>query len=680
MDQSGQLTSLVPPSSNSPQPIYTPEAPKVTQSAPVSGAPTPFSNPFASAMAKTANSVAGQIVSPFANTVTAPKAPVEAPVSEPTTDALAKTAEIPDVPKTASNPNIINEEDETRPEGMISSEPTEATKNQRRIQNDAKFKPTIGKKYINWKLVRKIATISGAVAGGILVIVLLASLLRKVPSNKHTDTPYETDKVFVRERTSGGNYALFNKYNGARVTDFDYTSVEDFVDGYALVSDSNGQPGIIDSDGNEVIAFGDYASITGGGGAYLASVKDSKTVKIILGSGKQIAKVDNSAGGNLVTAANVPFFIFTKDGKKYTLYSARGDKIKTFDSSAKPSFDGSSNRKMTFVRYGDHVIILDSETYKMAAEVDYPNSYEVEKISSDKHYILLKNRDEEQALIAGDSYHSYGDQCSSLKLINDVAVGTNYVVCNPSGDDLTSYLISENGELTDTQLSHKMIFFTAVDYATLEDGRATIYRNDENVREVTGVTQLQIRGSGYFIERNDVSAGASTMFVGRAGDILYESKQGDRIVGSIGDSLIVLDAAKGAAYRVVNRNDELVAEIESYVGMKRIGADYALARSLDGEKSYLLSSSGNAKLIDYPCDPETVKHIEDEGLFVQYSIRDGKNTKKAWIFVAEDMTTVLDGITANKVKNMNGVLRVEKLGGTTEFFSANGTKFHIWTR
>ena len=280
MDQSGQITSSTPPNAGSPQPIFTPEAPKAETPAPASNAATPFMNPFASAMAKTANNVAGQIVSPFANTPAASKPTVEAPAAQPATDALAKNAEITEAPaiSTADNPNFVNNDDAVVPANVISSQPAEAEKKGRRIQNDAKFKPTIGKKYINWKLVRKIATISGAVVGGLLVVVLLVSLLRKVPSNKHTILPYDTDKVFVRERTSGGNYALFNKYNGARATDFDYTSVEEFIDGYALVNDPNGQPGIIDTEGNEVIAFGDYATITGGGGAYLATAKDSTRV------------------------------------------------------------------------------------------------------------------------------------------------------------------------------------------------------------------------------------------------------------------------------------------------------------------------------------------------------------------------------------------------------------------
>ena len=682
MDQSGQITSSTPPNAGSPQPIFTPEAPKAETPAPASNAATPFMNPFASAMAKTANNVAGQIVSPFANTPAASKPTVEAPAVQPATDALAKTAEIAETPAISAtdNPNFVNNDDAVVSPNVISSQPAEVEKTGRRIQNDAKFKPTIGKKYINWKLVRKIATISGAVVGGVLIVVLLVALIRKVPSNKHTATPYETDKVFVRERTSGGNYALFNKYNGARVTDFDYTSVEEFIDGYALVNDRNGQSGIIDTEGNEVVAFGDYATITGGGGAYLASVKNSKSAKILLGSGRQIAKVDNSAGGNLITSANVPFFILTKDGKKYTLYSARGDKIKTFDSSVKPSFDGGSNRKVAMVRYGDQVVILNSESYELIAEVEYPNSYEVEKISSDKRYILLKNRDEEQALIAGGKYHSYGDKCNNLKLINDAAIGTNYVICNTSADDLNSFMIDEEGELSDVELDYKKVFFTPADYAIREDGMATIYRNDESVYRTTNVTQLQIRGSGYYIERNDDENGAVAMFVSRTGDVLYESKRGDKVIGSVGESLLILDAAQGDAYRVINRNGEVLAEINSYSMMKRIGENYALARSYNNEKSYLLSSDGDVKMIDYPCSLETARYIDGEGIFVQYSIRDGKTSNYAWMFIAEDKTTVLDGIIANKIKNMNGVLRVEKLGGTTEFYSANGTKFHVWTR
>ena len=335
---------------------------------------------------------------------------------------------------------------------------------------------------------------------------------------------------------------------------------------------------------------------------------------------------------------------------------------------------------MTFVRYGDNVVILDSESYKLMAEVEYPNSYEVEKISTDKSYILLKNRDEEQALIAGNAFHSYGDKSSSLKLINDAAMGTNYVVCYASGDELTSYIIGADGELTDTMLDYKKAYFTTSDYAVRDNDMATVYHNGESVYKAAGVTQLQIRGSGYYIERNDEQNVSISALISRTGDVLYESKQGDRIMSSIGESLFILDAAQGEAYRVVNRNGEVVAEIGSYSTVKRIGENYALARSYDNEKSYLFSANGNVKLIDHPCSLETAKYIDGEGIFVQYSIRDGKTLNYAWMFVAEDMTTVLDGITANKVKNMNGVLRVEKLGGATEFYSANGSKFHVWTR
>ena len=692
MDQSGQQTPLMQSNAvfgaTPPEPIPAQSEPVAKPAAPVSGTSTPFTNPFASAMAKTANSVAGQFVSPFANTSAAQPAPIPAPEptpspQAPSEDALAKAAILDqDVASVVDDAPNIQPSEESKPDmagAITSGTDQEPTKMQRRIQNDAKFKPTIGKKYVNWKKVRKIATICGATVAGILVLILAVSLLQKVPSNKHTTLPYDTDKVFVRERSSGGSYALFNKYNGAKVTDFDYATISDFIDGYALVSDSKGQPGVINDDGEETIPFGEYATITGGGGAYIASVKDSKTAKILLGSGKQIAKVDNSAGGNLITAVNAPFFIFTKDGKKYSLYNARGDKIKTFESTGKPNFDGNSNRKLTFVRYGDHVIVLDSESYKIVAEVDYPESYEIDEYSSDKKFILLKNREEKQALIAGGTYHTY-DKCNNLRLNDNVATASIYVVCNNSDNEYTSVLIDENGELTDIVLDSRKAVFDVNNYAVRTDKMVEIFHDGEKVREIMDANSLQIKGNAYAVGYNDSKNGASSLYVNRMGDTLRESVVDEEIDNSVGESLFILRAASSMPHKVIDRQGKVLAELgsSSEYAITRLGSKYAIAPAFNNNQSYLLSADGTVKALDYKV--LTAKYIENQGILLSYNIQEGKLSRRVWSFIAEDMTTVFDKVAASKISNSKGVLKAELSNNSVDFYSINGTKFHTWSR
>ncbi len=651
---------------STPAPAPTPTAPAVVPH-----------TPFTGAVANAANAAAGKLVSPFANISSNVQIPT--PAANPSVEQIAKDA-LAKISETSASAPAANPESTTdatdEPNNVpveTSDEKTEAEapKTRNRIQNDAKYKPTIGKKRISPKQLKRIGIIAGASVAALLVIIFVVKLISIVPSSKHKLAPFDTNLVVVRQRKNGGSYGLFRKIDGAQISDFEYQSVSQFIDGYALAVNALGQYGVIDDEGQVSIPFGEYATITTAGGAYSATIKDSKTVKILLGSGKQIAKIENSAGGNLISNTNAPFFAFTKDGKNYTLYSARGDKVKSFESGARPFFESSSSKEIAFLRYGEHVVVLDCNNYKIITEADYSDSYSFSTASFDKRYIILKNREQKTLLLTPDGTHDHSDNCKMLNLLSDSNKGQNVLICKTK--DGTEKIIGENGELTDKETNYQTQFYTPQDYIYRNDkGTVEIRHNGEIVRTIENVSSSSLMGVGYSVVYNS-DTGVKNVYVSRDGKDLFEIDANRRLTDVIGGGLYLISAENNESL-VIDQNEEAKASVDSgSFSFKWVCPTVAAGVNKNEGKRYLFSTSGQVKEISYGKNTFSadsgVECLENGNVLIRET--------NGYSYLAPDLSPIVSEIPGSQYSYKEGFLRFAN-GGQTELYSENGTKFHTW--
>ena len=85
----------------------------------------------------------------------------------------------------------------------------------------------------------------------LLVFVMLLTI---TGCGSSTSSSSSNNAFFIKE---GSNYALFSD-SGNKLTNFDFTYAGNFVDGSALVKNSKGESGVINTSGAMVVPFGKY--------------------------------------------------------------------------------------------------------------------------------------------------------------------------------------------------------------------------------------------------------------------------------------------------------------------------------------------------------------------------------------------------------------------------------------
>ena len=159
----------------------------------------------------------------------------------------------------------------------------------------------------------------------IIIIILLAvagcafvgyKIFSKDKTKKENFDIKETTSFFLQNSVS--KYALFNE-NGKQLTEFLYTRVEDFVNGYAVV-EIDDQEGIINENGKMTVPLNKYKYITLKGGLYSVSEITEKSYNkyLIDGNGKILYDLDK-VDVNSFTDVDTYLIIELKEENKYTV-------------------------------------------------------------------------------------------------------------------------------------------------------------------------------------------------------------------------------------------------------------------------------------------------------------------------------------------------------------------------
>ncbi len=329
---------------------------------------------------------------------------------------------------------------------------------------------------------KRLAIIIAAIAAAASVITFLVVLIIVI-ANREIDI-FKTDAFFLPESSdSSAKYALF-KNDGRKLTDFEFTSVGGFVNGYSNVRNSDGKVGIIDHNGNMTVEFGKYEYIQALVGFYVVAEEKNQTTKpnIILGNGSVLAEeVEKYVGGS-----SAPYIAIKTEGDKYELYNALGNHLASFTSSKEPSINIDGLRTASSVSYDGGLIILSNKNYKPMKTIETSTSYAVYNATDDIKAIVFKESSSSSdnakyAIYENGKFTELGDRCKSIDISENTVNSKNYyLTCYDSNSDK---LLIRDGSVTDKKVAAYGTGYYVYDqdhYAYYDSSEKTIkiYVND----------------------------------------------------------------------------------------------------------------------------------------------------------------------------------------------------------
>ena len=326
----------------------------------------------------------------------------------------------------------------------------------------------------------------GAVAA-VLVGVGIYNIFHK-PSEEELMKahPDYTDAFYFKG--DDDKYALISK-EGKMLTDFEYEHAYDnFLDGYSVLSNDDGEYGIIKDNGKMSVKFGKYDSIMSIGGLYLVTKGEAENYKAhyITGSGKVV--INDIVDYNLKTAASNEYLTAFEYNKNVLIYNYKGKKITTL------KYDSDlfmhSEDVYSVISSGGKVVIVNAQTGKVLANFKDKETYCINGVNEDGSIISINTCD--------NSYLNFADEEEDFKLIvngkvvdtesecDSVSVQYETVMCVK---DSKRYLLNSKYERS-VSLDESIAYKDGDNYAIYNDGSVLIYKNGKKVKTIDKVNDL----------------------------------------------------------------------------------------------------------------------------------------------------------------------------------------------
>lgn len=228
-------------------------------------------------------------------------------------------------------------------------------------------------------------------------------------------------------KNNDGKYALFSR-SGKQLTEFEYTSASEFINGYAIVRQGNSYA-VLSESGKITIPFDSYKSIKSETGMFKVTDNDYHS-SIVDGKGKLLYGLEKA---NLQTYIGVDYYSIYEDenNKTYKLLDYKGKELLGFsknDSSDSPSTNGKNG--VVAVSYGGKVWVLNYETGKEIASFNDNNTYCPSYVSDDKSVIELvscvgafQTQDKTYIKLVSDGkVKDVTDSCTNLSFYDNVSL------------------------------------------------------------------------------------------------------------------------------------------------------------------------------------------------------------------------------------------------------------------
>lgn len=330
---------------------------------------------------------------------------------------------------------------------------------------------------------KKLPLIIGIVVAVLLIIGAVAFFLIVKPFGGGSgggggisaggDAFFASSNFFVSSDEKGTTtYAIYDT-NGKAVTDFVYSATPNHFLANAALARKNGEYGLIDSDGKEIIPFGQYKTIKAYGALY-GIEKDDKNV-LVNNKGEEVVEYtdDNINHHSDYTSNKEVAYTVFRSGDHYTVYSPYGAKVAEFDSTLSPTITtpsfGESGAQSVIVYSGGIIVLDDKGGEVRKLERSIGKKLFGTFISKDSNLIgfstvnelvtnlfgsiSVPNDKRDNVLVIGESFYEFNKKdCAGLYYDETYAEGSEggYVLCMKG---YSGYPISFDGEVSTTSLT-----------------------------------------------------------------------------------------------------------------------------------------------------------------------------------------------------------------------------------
>ncbi len=426
---------------------------------------------------------------------------------------------------------------------------------------------------------RLIAIIAGA-AVAVAAVIALIIIIHSAANGEIAI--YDANAFFVSSKDGGETkYALYKK-NGEKITDFIYSQVGAFVNGYAYVRNLDGKKGIVDDSGKMTVDFDEYEDIMPRIGIYEVS-KDNKE-KLILGNGDELASEYRSYD----YSSNAPYVAVKYEGDKYELYNALGKKLAEFESSENPVFSDDDPKTASALSYKGGLIVLSNKNFRPVTTHGTDTIYDIDEATEDgkvitfaehgKHY----DKDAKRAIF-NEKVAEFGDKCSDLDLFESSSKsGRMYVTCEVDGDDK---LIRKN-EVTDLSVKSYGDGYVVYDedhyaYYDSNDKKVDFYVNGEKKNTISSDYRISPSFKGFVV--SNYKAKTVTLYDIEGNEVykLSDTSSSSELNGiDNNDHIVVKDGKQESTKRafIINKDGK---EISGHYNSVTPHGEYYTARGED---------------------------------------------------------------------------------------------------
>ena len=433
--------------------------------------------------------------------------------------------------------------------------------------------------------------IAGAVAGVAAIVVLIFVIGNAL--NGDIDI-FKANAFFISTEDNGETkYALYKK-NGEKITDFVYSQVGTFVNGYAYVRNLDGKEGIINDSGKMTVEFDEYDDITPRIGFYEAYKGEKES--LILGDGSRVVEEYES----YEYSTSAPYVAVRTSGDQYGLYNALGNKLADFESSELPYFSDADPKSVSAIGYKGGLIILSNKKLKPVETIKDPEAvYDIAKATEDGKIITFYEHgkrydDDAKYAIYNKKFTELGDKCDDLNLYDDYTDKERiYVTCENDGK---AKLIRKN-EVTDLVVSTYDDGYVVYDedhyaYYDQKDKRVDIYANGDKKKSFNSDSRIVASIKGYTV--NDYNNKTATLYSIDGEEIykLSDTNPSSELAGiDKNNNIIVRDSKRDTdeRYAIIDKDGK---ELSGRYGSIVQRGDYYAAYHRNDDTADLLDKDG----------------------------------------------------------------------------------------
>lgn len=533
------------------------------------------------------------------------------------------------------------------------------------------------------------------IMGGLFGVPKLKDIFNKM-SNKNSDKTVENETFLLPNNSN--LFAVFN-VEGEKLTDFKYIAIDEFVNNTALVTNENGQYGIISSLGKELVPFGKYKEIQNIGAVYLArDPKDSyylynRAGKLVMNLNKNPIYLKNSANPNYQYAGILDNnnFVFLNNAGEELLKIPFVSNENTVDETGekiKPNHHLYYD-KYLLIFYNNHNYVIDITSKEIIVDFESPLIYEVGAINGNELFLKSSHQSTKLNNTENKNYE--------YKLIKDKTVvytkthekEIKYVYYNNNiiefRDTDASYILTETGEKT--LISNTQSIYEYIDHNNYlkrgENSSIQLYQNGEYKMEFnckgseSSKDSSHYASSGVYVLKyctgydNNNETYEENIIIKADGTILnnktyyYVSKpdkNGNFVVSEDNETSFLIDfngkkLSKNYYYSPYLSNHFIIEELSDkiYVGSNEDNTHTLF--DIDGVE---YKTAKYIELIHNESSSDIFVELEYDDYYIIYNV-----TKKKEILKAE-----------NEPSYENGYIIIEN-DNTTEIYSyITGKKFH----